>query len=246
MRAHVDAATAWVYRGVWRVLADLFRVPKEPPTLPTAPGERVESFRPAPQFLRLLKLLFWIWLALIDVAILALWLAITIDEPAVGALLALPALLLAVVPDVIAYVAIHLRYDTTWYVMSDRSLRCRRGIWIITEHTITFENVQNVAVRSGPIERLFGLGTLVVETAGSDGGHEGKVAIGNRAIVEGITNADELRVKVMAQVEKSRGAGLGDDRGAEAPRAASAWSAKHVAVLREVRDALVTRTVSDA
>jgi membrane protein YdbS with pleckstrin-like domain len=234
-----------VYRGVWRVLADLFRVPKEPPKLPTAPGERVESFRPAPQFLRLLKLLFWIWLALIDVGIFLVWLAIAIEEPRAGALLAVPALLLAIVPDVIAYVAIHLRYDTTWYVMSDRSLRCRRGIWIITEHTITFENVQNVAVRSGPLERLFGLATLIVETAGSDGGHEGKVSIGNRAIVEGITNADALRVKVMAQVEKSRGAGLGDDRGAEAPRAASAWSAEHVAVLREVRDALVTRTVSD-
>lgn len=238
MKAHVDAATAWVYRGVWRVLADLFRVPKEPPTLPAAPGETVVSFRPAPQFLRLLKLLFWIWLAVIDVVIFLVWLAIAIDEPTAGAILAVPALLLAVVPDIVAYVAIHLRYDTTWYVMSDRSLRCRRGIWLITEHTITFENVQNVAVRSGPLERLFGLATLVVETAGSDGGHEGKVAIGNRAIVEGITNADELRVKVMAQVEKSRGAGLGDERGAEHTQAVGTWSPEHVAVLREVRDAL--------
>jgi len=245
VKAHVDEATAWVYRGVWRVLTDLFRVPQTPPTLPAAPGEHVDAFRPAPQFLRLLKLLFWIWLALIDVAIFIVWLAIAIEEPRAGALLAVPALLLALVPDIVAYVAIHLRYDTTWYVMSERSLRCRRGIWIITEHTITFENVQNVAVRSGPIERLFGLATLVVETAGSDGAAEGKTSIGNRAIVEGITNADALRVKVMAQVEKSRGAGLGEERVAEHTRAASMWTAEHVALLREVRDELVTRTVSD-
>jgi uncharacterized membrane protein YdbT with pleckstrin-like domain len=43
-----------------------------------------------------------------------------------------------------AYIAIHLRYDTTWYVHGDRSLRIRRGIWVIHETTLTFENIQNV------------------------------------------------------------------------------------------------------
>ena len=109
-------------------------------------GEFVESFRPAEGFLRYLKLHFWILLILIDVAILIGWIILTAAAPVAGILLAGPALFLAVVPDVIAYVAIHLRYDTTWYVVSDRSLRIRRGIWIIQETTITFENVQNVSV----------------------------------------------------------------------------------------------------
>ena len=74
---------------------------------------------------------------------------------------------MAVLPDILAYIAIHLRYDTMWYVMTDRSLRCRRGIWVIFEHTITFENVQNVHVRRGPVQYFFGISTVVVETAGA-------------------------------------------------------------------------------
>jgi len=241
MSGAIERRLAWVHAGVWRVLADVFRVPQEPPTLPVAPGERIESFRPAPAFLSYLRLHFWIWLLLIDLAILAVWIAIAIDSPKGGAIMAVPLFLLAVVPDVIAYVAIHLRYETTWYVLTERSLRCRRGIWIITEHTITFENVQNVAVRSGPIERWFGIAKLIVETAGSEGPEKG-LAVGNRAVVEGIADAERLRVLVMQQVERSRGAGLGDDRaehghgaGGRASSAAGLGPA-HVEALRAIRD----------
>ena len=66
-----------------------------------------------------------------------------------GVVLALPFLALMVLPDIFAYVGIHLRYDTTWYVLTDRSLRIRRGIMTIHETTISFENVQNVEVRRG-------------------------------------------------------------------------------------------------
>ena len=79
--------------------------------------------------------------------------------------------MILVAPDVIAYVAIHLRYDTTWYVLTDRSLRIRRGIWIIHETTISFENVQNVEVRQGPLQRYFGIADVIVQTAGGGARH---------------------------------------------------------------------------
>ena len=81
--------------------------------------------------------------------------------PWLGALLALPAAAVAILPDIVAYVAIHLRYDTTWYVIGRRSLRIRRGIWIINETTITFENVQNIHITQGPLQRYFGIADLV-------------------------------------------------------------------------------------
>ena len=169
MSAHVERASAWIYRGIWAILVRWFRVPDRPPTLPVPPGETLASFRPAEGFLRYLKFLFWIVLLLIDGAILIGWLAITIAVPWLGAVLAIPAFLIAVVPDVIAYIAIHLRYDTTWYVMTSRSLRIRRGIWTIHETTISFENVQNVTVTQGPVERLFGIANVRVDTAGGGG-----------------------------------------------------------------------------
>jgi hypothetical protein len=162
--------------------------------------------------------------------------------PVVGVILAPLALALAVLPDVVAYIAIHLRYDTTWYVMTERSLRIRRGIWVIHETTITFENVQNVLVRQGPIQRLFGIANLLVETAGGGGhsspeAHGGQSLAAHRGLIEGIADPQRIRDLVLARLRRSRSAGLGDEPFA-AVTAAPAWSPDHLAVIREIRDAV--------
>jgi membrane protein YdbS with pleckstrin-like domain len=235
-------AAEWMYRGLWSVLVGWFRVPAEPPTLPAAEGEYLARFRPAPGFLRYLK--FWFWLALlaVDVALAAGYVATASALVAGGlwwvALLLLPvALFVMVFPDVLAYVAIHLRYDTTWYVMTDRSLRIRRGVLVVHEATITFENVQNLRLRQGPLQRHFGIADLVVETAGSGGGHghEGKTGVDNRGVIEGIDNAPEVRERILSRMRQSRTAGLGDEEPA-APPPPSVWSPAHLAALREVRE----------
>ncbi len=241
MNQRTEELTRWVYQGVWRVLADWFRVPQRPPVLPRQEGEAVESFRPAEGFLRYLKLQFWIWLVVIDLSILIGWIAITASAPGIGLLLALPALALAVVPDVVAYVAIHLRYDTTWYVMSDRSLRIRRGIWIIHETTITFENVQNVTLSQGPLQRWFGIGNVTVDTAGGGGqtqqaAHGGQTSSAHQGLIEGIADAPRIRDLLLKQLRRSRSAGLGDEPTASVP-AETAWSPEHLRTLREIRDA---------
>lgn len=235
-------AAEWVYRGVWKALADWFRVPERAPRLPTGPNETVRAFHPSKGFLRLLKVEFWIICLLIDGAILVGWIALTVFHPVVGAILAIPALLIAVVPDVIAYVAIHLRYDTTWYVMSPRSLRVRRGIWTITEQTITFENVQDVRVTRGPLQQLFGIASVRVSTAGAGQSDQHGSSSGNAAVLEGVDNPAELRSLIMERVRASRTAGLGDDEeaGAGRPRVGSVRGLPeaHLALLREIRDGL--------
>jgi hypothetical protein len=133
VKQQVDHASRWIYSGIWAVLVRWFRVPNEPPALPGGSADSARSFRPAEGFLRYLKFYFWIGLVIIDGLILLGWLAIAIAFPVVGIVLALPALALAVLPDIVVYIAIHLRYDTTWYVVSDRSLRIRRGIWLLHE-----------------------------------------------------------------------------------------------------------------
>jgi uncharacterized membrane protein YdbT with pleckstrin-like domain len=87
-----------------------------------------------------------------------------------------------IAPDVIAYVGLHLRYDTTWYVFTDRSLRIRRGIWVIHETTITFENVQNVAVAQGPVQRYFGIADVIVQTAGGGASKKAAMAARHRSV----------------------------------------------------------------
>jgi len=242
MTRSLEEATAWVYRGVWGVLTKWFRVPHLPPALPVGPGEQLQSFRPSGGFLRYLKFKFWLALVLFDGIVFVVWLAAIAASPGLALLFGPIALIVAIVPDIIAYVAIHLRYDTTWYVLTNRSLRMRRGIWEIHETTITFENVQNVSIESGPLERFFGIANVIVDTAG--GGSSAKDARGQAAAnyhqgrIEGIDNASEIRTLVLSRVRQSRSAGLGDD----ASLATTGWSEKHIAALREIRDSLLNAT----
>jgi membrane protein YdbS with pleckstrin-like domain len=239
MKHSVGHATAWIYSGIWGVMTRWFRVPEEPPRLPSAPNERIESLRPAPGFLAYLKFQFWLVLILIDVGILMGWLMVFFRQPSVGLVLAPVAFAIAVLPDVAAYVAIHLRYDTTWYVMSSRSLRIRRGILLIHETTITFENIQNVRVEQGPLQRYFGIADLIVETAGGGGGSSEKGKKTNsphRGLMEGVADATMIRDRILQIVRQSRSAGLGDDHH-EGPEPARR-SAAEIVLLREIRDAL--------
>jgi membrane protein YdbS with pleckstrin-like domain len=239
----VDAAAAWIYRGVWASVVSLFRVPAEPPTLP-AVGETVRSLRPAPGFLRYLKFFFWLLLIPGDVIPLVAWGAISLASPLLGIALAVPFLVLMIAPDVVAYVAIHLRYDTTWYVLTDRSLRIRRGIWVIHETTISFENVQNVEVRQGPVQRCFDIADVVVQTAGGGARHgkgESGPALGAHVgILQGLDDAAAVRDLILERVRRTRSTGLGDERPGAPERVgaarASAFSPTHLAVLREIRD----------
>src|SRR4051812_7455271 len=101
MSPHVERASRWIYGGLWGVLVRWFKVPDHPPTLPVPVGERMESFRPSEGFLRYLKFLFWIALTAFDVPLIFAWIVITIRYPVTGALLALPVLILAAVPDIV-------------------------------------------------------------------------------------------------------------------------------------------------
>ena len=240
MSQRVENISKRIYGTTWEVLSGVFKVPQTPPHLPVPFGETVESFRPAEGFLRYLKLQFWLGLLLIDVLILIAWIAIMVAAPIVGVILAIPALALAVLPDIVAYVAIHLRFDTTWYVMSPHSLRLRRGIWVIHETTITFENVQNVTVRQGPLQRWYGIADVLVETAGGGGGDshpsKGGSGIAHRGLIEGVADAERIRDLLLTRLRQSKHAGLGDER--PTPMARRMWTPEHRQALREIRDAL--------
>jgi membrane protein YdbS with pleckstrin-like domain len=235
--SRVEKTSAWLYRGIWGVLTSWFRVPSAEPTLPVSPGEHLQSFRPSDGFLRYLKFRFWVALFLVDIALFMAWLSITVASLLIGLWLAPLAFALIVLPDIVAYVAIHLRYDTTWYVLTHRSLRIRRGIWAIHETTITFENIQNVTVESGPLERWFGIANVIVDTAGgapAKTSHGGKKENYHEGRIEGVENAPEIRDLILNRVRQSRSSGLGDEH-----LPSPGWGTEHVRVLREIRDGLL-------
>lgn len=237
-----DRAAEWVYRGVWGALTGWLRVPDAPPRLPAGSGGAVRAFRPSHNWLRMRKFEFWLVALIVDVSLLAAWLILFANEPTLAMWLLVPWLALMIVPDIIVYVMLHLRYDTTWYVMSERSVRIRRGVLVIHEKTLTFDNVQNVEVRQGPLQRYFGVANVTIQTAGGGAAASAHPATAgalgsHHGLIEGVDNAQEIREQIMLRVRAVQGAGLGDEAPERPARYAGAGlTPAHRAALREVRE----------
>ena len=239
-------ASQWCYGGIWAFFTTWFRVPDVPPHLRGADDSQIRSFRPGEGFLRHLKLFFWIGLTLFDGLLFILWIVLMVTVPLIGIILTIPIWAIMILPDIVVYIAIHLQYDTTWYVLSDRSMRIRRGIWTIHETTITYDNIQNVSIRQGPVQRYFGISDVLVETAGggaSSGKGEGVSTTGHSGLLEGIGNAEEVRNLILAKWRSTRTSGLGDDPHQEDPQSNTSRSpvfdAAQLRLLEEIRDLAV-------
>lgn len=111
------------------------------------------------------------------------------------------------------YAVRRLDYEMRWYMVTDRSLRLRHGVWKITESTMSFANIQQVVVSQGPLQRLLGLGDVKVKSAG--GGDEGAHSHHHGAdmhtsLFHCVTNAEEIRDLILERLRRFRESGLGD------------------------------------
>lgn len=127
-------------------------------------------------------------------------------------LLGAEAVLLAVylVALVISYHAQRLDYELRWYIVTDRSLRIRSGIWSVAETTMTFANIQDLRITAGPLQGALGLADLEVSSAGGASSKETGASGGHVARFSGVDNAEAIRDLIVDRLKKYRDAGLGD------------------------------------
>ncbi|MBT8248238.1 MAG: PH domain-containing protein, partial [Acidimicrobiia bacterium] len=111
---------------------------------------------------------------------------------------------------------VRLDYTQRWYLVTDRSLRIREGLRTVREQTMTFANIQNMAIRQNPIQRVLGLSDLHVRSAGggdkdSDSGGDGdeKKAL-HLAIFRGVDNAEAIRDLILDRLKLLKSSGVGD------------------------------------
>lgn len=227
----------------------LLQVPAAPPDEPAGAHDSVEVFRASPQYLNYLLLTSALGLVVVAAGMMV--------PGVLGAeflrrkgLAWVGVLELVLVFGVIAfkaasfYVTTRLNYELRWYIVTDRSLRIREGVWQVREVTLTYANVQNLTVVQGPLQRWFGIADVIVETAGGGGMAAANQAAGGAAtmlshhgILRGIDNAPIVREKIAARLRAYREAGLGDpeDRGAAAGAPGSPAPGRLTEVLREIR-----------
>ncbi len=195
--------------------------------IPDSPSDALPDSFPEPLTGLLHRAFGWVsWLGIVEALAIAFF------------LLQLPA----------SFLLLTLDYHYRWYVTTDRSLRIREGIWRVQERTMTFSNVQNLTIRQGPIQRLFGIADLQVQTAGGGGqqsGGEQQEGLADNLHIgyfRGVDNAAEIRDSILGHLRRLRGAktpdgGLGDPDGPahpEPPPAAKPAPGELLAAAREV------------
>ena len=207
-----------MYDRVKSTLLWLLRVPPEPHD-PMGDVHSLRVFRAAPGYLRYITLAW----ALSEIGILLGGLLAFIPL-AVAAATSLAAILVTALGLLTAvlflgqagltFFSLRLNYEMRWYKVTDRSLRIRAGVWNVHEMTMTFANVQNITISQGPLERLFGISDVKVDTAGGGGssGSHGKAEGLNLhvATFRGVDNPEEIRDLMLQRLRRLRDAGLGD------------------------------------
>jgi hypothetical protein len=118
------------------------------------------------------------------------------------------------------YATVRLDYEMRWYIVTDRSLRIRSGIWAVQEMTMSFANLQQVMLSQGPLQRLLGIADVQVQSAGGGGGAEqghGPKDSMHTGVFHGVENASEVRDLILNRLRQFRETGLGDPDETHAP-----------------------------
>ena len=117
----------------------------------------------------------------------------------------------------VTYALRRLEYEQRWYIVTDRSLRLRNGVWKVQEVTMSFANLQQITVTQGPLQRLLGLSNVRVQSAGGGGGsptpgtsHGTAEYTSHRASFREVDNAEEIRDLITERLRRFRESGLGD------------------------------------
>lgn len=243
-----------IYESLREPLLHLLRAPLDPPQPPAGSPASVQIFRAEPRYLALQLLVHFASMGTALMIELVGW--VLTPVPGGKAVLAMASALVISVTAAVTvarYFLIRLDYDMRFYVLTDRSVRIRRGAWTIEESTYTFANVQNLTIHQGPLEHLLGLTHLQIDTAGGGlqkAAREHGDGLQHRGRLEGIdpATAVALRDRILKLIRNYGDAGLGDSADAGvAPKTADARLEQHAlltAICEEIRQ--TRRAVQDA
>jgi len=123
---------------------------------------------------------------------------------------------------VLALLLIPPYYRSVSYELRDLDLVERKGIITRSENLVPYRMITNIRVRRGPLDRILGLGTLQVHTAGYSQSTEAEASL------VGLNDYQQRREELLARVRQVEGSAL----------SAPDQEERAIDLLREIRDAL--------
>jgi membrane protein YdbS with pleckstrin-like domain len=117
----------------------------------------------------------------------------------------------------------------------------KKGLVNVTKKHVPFRTITNIASRAGPIDRLFGIGTVEIQTAGFSGGAQAGRSPEEK--LEGITFYEQVRDFVLQELRRFRdpyvtGTEVVHPVDEPVPRLRDSLDDEMLITLREIRDVL--------
>jgi len=117
----------------------------------------------------------------------------------------------------------------------------KKGLINVTKKHVPFRTITNIASRAGPIDRLFGVGTVEIQTAGFSGGAQAGRSPEEK--LEGITFYEQVRDFVLQELRRFRdpyviGTEVVHPVDEKVPRLSDSLDDEILITLREIRNVL--------
>jgi membrane protein YdbS with pleckstrin-like domain len=215
-KGNVDTDPGFRLNAFERLLLSVFKVP-EAPQPPDGSPDSIRVFRAGRNYYlwSIVLCVAGLTLAGLTAAMVSLPLIVAIRRTPSqwGELAATVTLLLLwgsyIVTAAVLLVSRRLDYGLRWYIVTDRSLRIRSGIFAVSELTMTYSNVQEIRVSSGPLQLLLGIADVEVQAAGG-GGQSERGDSGHIGRFRGVAHANEIRELIVERLRQYRDSGLGE------------------------------------
>ena len=163
---------------------------------------QTKIFRPSPRYLTKLRVIITIVAGLVFLGGILLGLIISLDrsEGIGGGML---AIFIITVLDVAWWLPVMLAtapyYNSLSYEIQDDEVIMRVGIVTKSVKHVPYRTVTNITIKRGILDRLFGLGTLNIQTAGMSG------TTGAEESLEGLDNVQKVYDMVATELRRFRG-----------------------------------------
>jgi uncharacterized protein len=151
-----------------------------------------EPFKPEPQVKKLWRLVnFIIMFFIILTGLLIMLAAQAFWAPAIIliGLIVIDAFVLWYIP---AY------YKSLEYRIEPDGVKANRGVFWRKKTTVPYRKITNVDITQGPVERLYGLSTLHVQTAGVSGPEGSKAEL----VFYGIRDCEDMKDSILRHLEE--------------------------------------------
>ncbi|MFH1095412.1 MAG: PH domain-containing protein [Candidatus Micrarchaeota archaeon] len=150
----------------------------------------------------------WVWFLPTLVALVAIWLVVNLavlvaqpDQVVFGlhgwGFTGVFSVFLFGLVGGIVYMYNHLEYISFTYEMGGKEIVIRRGVFTRETTVIPYARIQNINTERSVIERLIGLASLYIDTAGTN-------IKGSEAHLPGVSHKDELIRELMDHAEKAK------------------------------------------